>query len=256
MDVKLPIDLPQRPQFRTLRDCFGRPLAVPSATYVYFILYQELCYHAKNGARPGVLPRAGIPSFAESLATGGILDRTGTEKEKPETQARQEAFEALMAKLVNPVGLLIVQGDDFFCPDFAQANPDADFRSRSQRGGDARAYGHRTKHLGTKVAELSLNLSPEIFKDAAGEPLQHAQVERLTKLIYLCDSALFLQERQPYAYEPALIQNGLALLAKYTDAQIDQACRKIMLNRHHPYLTGIGTDKLLADFGALVESLP
>ncbi len=233
--VKIQIDLLQHSQFRELRDIFDPPNAM-AALCTHYVLYQELASRAQSGEPIGRLRPKAVLSFIESL---GLIRAITGDLTAP---GRAEAF---MAKLTTVTNYLVREGDDYVCPRFSQLNPEGDFRSKEARGGDVRTFNKRAARASQTATELSLLLPEEKFVDAAGRKLDRDVIKRLMMLIVNCDGALFLSERQPYAYTEALIQNAQLILAKFTDEQIDHTCRKVARNRFSTTRSlGANTDSL------------
>lgn len=211
------------------------------ALLAWYILFQELLYRLEDGGAVGRIPVTEIPVFMRAF-----------ERVAPDAEAQQKLYGRF-----NEVRLLQVQGDDVVCPRFMSLHGgvSAGPRSAPQTGGDMKAFNSKVKRATNQIFQQTLAIPESILVDADKEPLPPETITRLTRLVVVCDNALFKPQRPTVGYTEALIQSGLRVLKKYSDEEIDHVARTVVKNRNHPMFNGINTEKLLEMFGEIVPKL-
>ena len=238
--IKLPIDYQGSLVFLRLAEWFapGRPDVV-HANHVYTAIWRALALLGQEGRDPGRVTPADRPLF-EQICASVTPDPA-----------------ALFAALVEGIKLFVRDGEDLVCLRFAQCNTHLreGARTMNQRGGDIRAFTRRCARIESEAFQQTLLIQPDKLVDADGRTLDGVTVRRLKLLVMRVDNALFKPTRPPYLYSEELIQVALVVLAKMTDGEIAEVARHIALNRAHPALNNMSTEKLLPDFGSILTSL-
>ena len=247
----MPADVRSLPPFRKLRDGLG---SEASALLVWWVLFCEFHYRLQEGETAGRASRAEVAGMLDELR--GLLK---SEMPKSETAAPDDVWKRdrlELERIVMESGLLRGDGDEVVCPRFqALHGAGTGARSAAQRGGDLRAFDLRQRRVEEQAFQQSLGIAASKFVDEKGEPLDNEATRRVTRLIVGCDNALFKGSRPPIGFTEGLIQDGLRVLAKYREAEVDALLRHVALARGHPALNGMTTEKLLPQLGEMAGKL-
>lgn len=228
--AQFPIDFKETPQFRRMENLFG----AVNATFIFAMLWRDLGYKAKEGTLPGLLPKDDAPLFVDSLTP------VETDNEK-----RSRLFNAL----VDPVKLLVKDGDNFVCPLFANLNASMRNGPKMQSlGGNIRAFNLGMKRAEATAFQQALLLDSEKFVDADEQPLDADAAKRVVRLVLGCDNALFKGERPQWAFSKTMIQSAASVVRMLSDDEIDSILRTIALHRGHVVLNGMTAEKLIPQF--------
>jgi hypothetical protein len=231
--VKMPLDLTQIPPFRELKTLLG---SAGTAHSLWWELWRELGYHAQEGFAIGRLSAEAVVGFKGALAEQGL--------------EAEPAFEALIKTKV-----LVLEGEDFFCPRFANLNADMRAAKRESLGGIMKRFHGNQRKAASRIVQQTLSISEDKFKDADGNPLSSEETKRVTMLIIGCDNALFKPERPSPGFTEGLIQDAVMVARKMTDDEVNYILLDIARKRDHPFLTGMTTERLLPQFKDTVQKL-
>ena len=225
MDIHLPIDLESRQEFRLLR------LHIPDArslVFLFFRLWRELGYEVQATGRVGHLSR---PSL--KLLDDDVLE-----------------LKADLACLLVEAGLFTETPTGWHCELFARSNKhlDPNLRPQHLRAADASSFSRKQKHVAVEAAQQSLLVDEKIFADAAGAPLAHDEVRKITVMVKSCDNALFRPDRTPAQFTAGLVLDALTVLREHTEDEFQLVIDRLARKRTHPAVKGLTTEALLADF--------
>ena len=235
--AKFPLDLTELSVFRVLKDTLG---GVEPAVHFFWLLWRDLAQLAQEGAPLGRLTASGLASFTSLLVD--------LHKFSDKDLAR-----AFLQTACVEAGLFAKDGEDLVCLRFISLNSDLVRRAdRESVGGMVKAFNHKQRKMESELKQLELRVPARVFVDADGTPLDAEAVSRLSRLIISCDNAL-LRERPPIGWTEGLIQLALRIIRKLSDDQIDYTVRKVVMNRKHPALAGLSTEKLLPQFDTIVS---
>lgn len=234
----MPPDLTQLPAFRRLRDELGDSL---KAFFAWWLLFQQLKYLEQEGGACGRIAQADAPMFIKTL----------------EDLARENSALPPDGKLFNrllAVNLVKSDGPDFVCPRYQALNAPSG-TSIASKGGNMKAFHSRQKNLEQQAMQQSLKLHGSKFVDADNAPLPSDMVQRVTRTIIACDNALFKPSRPPMGFTEGLIQTALEVCQKFNDEQITHICEQVAAKRDHPRLSGYTTERMLPEFGNMLEKV-
>lgn len=239
-EIKLPPDLMQLPPYRHLRAALG---SAADALLAWWLLFSELKRLAEEGGAPGRIGEAEAETFKKTLADVAAENGLKWPGEKTLFELLEEA------KVVKR------DGTDWLCQRYQVLNGDAFRPGLSSLGGSMKAYRSKERKLGQAAMQQSLNIHESKFVDGEGVTLASEMVDRVTRLIILCDNALFKPQRPPAGFTEGLIQSALLVVGKHKEEEIHFICEQVALHRSHPRLMGFTTERLLPQFSNMLREL-
>jgi len=229
MELKLPIDLTQLPQFRRLREMVGSDTG--RAFMIWWTLWQELGYRAQEGIAPGRLPEADVPGVVAAIAAYETSGQSG---------------EAIF-KFLGEQRVLVADGKDWVCPRFALLHPELNpmTRSNAAKGGDKKAFNAKQRESREGALQLGLEINPEKFHDASGNPLLQDEANEVVVFITTLDNALFKQARPTWNFTEALLVNAVETWRKLGRERLNVIAAQLVQKRKHPLLSNMTAERLL-----------
>jgi hypothetical protein len=241
--VKFPPDLLQLPPFRQLAAALGNS---QQGLLAWWLLFSHLHYLAQEGCPCGRVPEAEVAMFKKTLET--LASEMGAELGRGEHEGLFDLFVS--------VKLLKADGPDWVCPRYQVLNAGDRFgKGLSSLGGNMKAFKQKQSRADAEAMQQSLNIHESKFVDEEGVTLDSDAVRRVTRLIIVCDNALYKPSRPPMSFTEGLIQSALKITRRHTDDEIDYVCEQVALHRNHPRLAGLTTERLLPQFGDMVRHL-
>lgn len=232
VDLRLPVDFERLPEFRRLAGLCSHP----EALVLWVRLWVELAYLAQSEIRSGAFPEENWALFSDSLPI---------------------ALKDNAVELLKTAGLLVAENGtgELSCPRFARANKHlaGEARTMQQRGNDMLRFKNREKRASSDAMQQALALDKELFRTPEGAEMDFETGQRVMKLIYCVDGALFKAPRPQHGFTEGLVQDAYRLLKELSAEQIDFGLRKIVLMRGHPGLPQT-TEQLLPRFKEIVSA--
>jgi hypothetical protein len=238
--ANFPLDLLELQMFRDLRARFG---TVEQTLYFIFLLWRDLAQLALAGNACGRLTVDNLASFAALLVDLHLL------------QDAESARRFLHGECVT-VKLFVTDGEDLVCLRFINLNSGLGYSSKKEViGGRMKSFNHRQRKMESGLMQQLLKVPGHIFVDATtGLELSPEETEAVSRLIMSCDNAL-LRERPPIGWTEGLVTLALPVMRDLTGEQIEYTIRKIAMQREHPALAGMSTEKLLPQFKTVIGKI-
>ena len=212
MTYKTPRDIEGLNAFRSL----AKDLGEIAAHYLLHKLFIELAYQTGLHGKSGLFNRGELPVFADALS-GAMFD--------PNTAV----VSLLKAGLLVPEG-----GDNWFCPIFAEHNPELDLSYISPGNTAKLQFNRRREALEKTTPKLIALLPPEAWLKANGSRVLPQEMNRALNLIKTLDNICGFPERRPEDFEIGFIHDACRLVGEFDIQHLDVILRRVFLKRKSP----------------------
>ena len=211
MNYKTPRDIEGYNAFR----CLAKDLGEVAALYLLHKLFIELAYQAGIHGKAGLFIRGELPVFNDSLSKAAL-------------DPNAAVIALLKAKILVP------ESDNWFCPIFADHNPELDV-DYIHPGQTAKLQFNRRKAAMEKdTPKLVQSLPPESWLKGDGSRVLPLEMNRALNLLKTLDNICGFPERRAEDFEVGFIHDACRLIGEYDSQHLDVMLRRIFLKRKSP----------------------